>query len=33
MRCQEKIIHFLKNKLTDVLISELTPIGKEIKKL
>ena len=31
MRCS-KNIHF-KNKLADLLISEITPIGQEIKKL
>ena len=32
MKCQEKNILFLKTKLTELLISEITPVGKEIKK-
>ena len=33
MRCQEKNIHFLKTKLAEILINEITPVGKEIRKL
>ena len=33
MKCQVKNIHFKKKKLADLLISEITPVGKEIKKL
>ena len=32
MRCPERIFIF-KNKLADLLISEITPVGQEIKKL
>ena len=33
MKCLVKKYSFLKTKLADLLINEITPVGKEIKKL